>query len=110
MIDDCTSELRLVQYSSPAPPVSPGLSTPPGGYYYGVAGSQTFRLKLTAVGPGTSDIVYFTNTGDLIANDGNAVALNSANTTNVTVIPEPGTALLMGLGLVGLGVAGRRNR
>jgi hypothetical protein len=26
------------------------------------------------------------------------------------VIPEPGTALLVGLGLIGLGVAGRRER
>jgi hypothetical protein len=109
-IDDCNSELRLVQYSSPAPPVSPGLSTPPGGYYYGVAGVQTFRLKLQALAPGTSDIIYFQNTGDEVSNPGSVVLFTSDNTTNVTVVPEPGTALLMGLGLVGLGVAGRRNR
>lgn len=108
VIDDCTSELRLVQYgSAPALPGPP--SVPPGGYYYGIPGSQTFRLKLTAVGPGTSDIVFFINQGDIVQKDGVNVAFNSANTTNVTVIPEPGTALLMGLGLVGLGVAGRRN-
>jgi hypothetical protein len=108
VIDDCNSELRLVQYSSGLPNPGPGL--PPGGYYYGIPGSQTFRLKLTAVGPGTSDIVFFQNTGDIIQKDGVNVAFNSSNTTGVTVIPEPGTALLMGLGLVGLGVAGRRNR
>ena len=40
----------------------------------------------------------------------NGIFASYAGTLNVTVIPEPSTALLMGLGLSGLGLAARRAR
>jgi hypothetical protein len=38
----------------------------------------------------------------------NVLPVQSGTTFTVTVVPEPGTALLMGLGLAGLAAAGRR--
>ena len=44
---------------------------------------------------------YLSNSGD------NAV--NNAAPLTINVVPEPGTALLMGLGLAGLAAAGRKD-
>jgi hypothetical protein len=40
----------------------------------------------------------------------NSLVSNAGSYAKFTVVPEPGTALLMGLGLAGLGVAGRSRR
>ena len=76
-------------------------------------GDAQFRLVFRAAAPGVTTIEIGTNTADPIL--GNAVigdggvASNAANAVvTVSVIPEPGTALLMGLGLAGLATAGRR--
>ena len=82
--------------------VDPGIVT-------GVAGDPQFRIIYTALTPGTTTMQIgtyeeyqdgYTGTVDSIANN---------TTLQITVVPEPGTALLMGLGLAGLAAAGRRN-
>ena len=76
-------------------------------------------LAFEAVGPGTSEgywgFQFPTDTGVFRVSDGAGGAVNVADTeafapgsATMSVIPEPTTALLVGLGLVGLGVAGRR--
>jgi len=78
-----------------------------------------FRISFVATGQGSTvlDIGTTTNpfvgnvivsstlaTGGVVTPDGQAINASLA----LTVIPEPGTALLMGLGLAGLAAAGRR--
>ncbi|MHA7838983.1 MAG: PEP-CTERM sorting domain-containing protein, partial [bacterium] len=46
--------------------------------------------------------------GEWLAGAGVPIEQISGTTLTVTVVPEPGTALLMGLGLTGLSFAGRR--
>ena len=65
------------------------------------------------IGTGTTVLTYGLRTGDAITSSTTYNPLTGALTfgsVTINVIPEPGTALLMGLGLMGLGVAGRRNR
>ena len=78
----------------------------------GVAdGGPQFQIVFDAIGAGTTtfDIGTFGPT-DVYTNSvgvgDNSTVVNTSLT--VTVIPEPGTALLMGLGLAGLAGAGRR--
>jgi hypothetical protein len=86
---------------------SPGLDGAIGG------GDAQFRLVFRAAAPGVTTIQIGTNIddpilGNAVIGDGGA-ASNAANASvTVSVVPEPGTALLMGLGLAGLAMAGRR--
>jgi hypothetical protein len=69
-------------------------------------------LTFEATGLGTTAMDFSFDNGGNIFNVGGADVSPSVSLVNggpsVTVIPEPTTALLVGLGLVGLGVAGRR--
>ena len=47
--------------------------------------------------------------GDAVVGDGGSFLTANNATIDINVIPEPGTALLMGLGLAGLAAAGRRS-
>ena len=74
------------------------------------AGPETFTLTLQYNGgSGSIEIGAISSFGDAYVS---SVDGTSAPTTSVAysaaVIPEPGTALLMGLGLAGLATAGRR--
>lgn len=77
-------------------------------------GDAQFRVVFTITGAGTTTLNIGTNAnptlGNLVVLAGGVTELaTNANVVLATaVIPEPGTALLMGLGLAGLAAAGRR--
>ena len=68
-------------------------------------------VSFEMIGAGSSNGAFsFDNGGNVFSVTGTDVAgsVNLTGDAAITVIPEPTTALLVGLGLVGLGVAGRR--
>jgi hypothetical protein len=69
-------------------------------------------LVFTATNPGTYGFLFTFDpvTGGVLGlGDGSTESLTLGAGGSVTVVPEPTTALLFGLGLIGLGVAGRRS-
>jgi hypothetical protein len=72
----------------------------------GSVGSTQFSLTFHATGPGSTTIIIGGGS-DLNGAVGPTGVINNDSIT-ISVIPEPGTALLMGLGLAGLAAAGRR--
>jgi len=74
----------------------------------GDAGTAQFSLVFEGAAPGQV-LVEIGGGVDLngVAGGDNVTGYNNAQIA-ITVIPEPGTALLMGLGLAGLATAGRR--
>jgi PEP-CTERM motif len=82
-------------------PLDPGLN--------GSAADAQFRIVFTAGGEGLSVINIGTGyAGDGEVGTGGSLDQSANVQLRVSVIPEPGTALLMGLGLAGLAAAGRR--
>ncbi len=69
-------------------------------------GSITFQM--TALGTYDFSTEFGTGQGLFDFSNTNISGTVTLNTVSVNVIPEPTTALLMGIGLLGLGVAGRR--
>lgn len=92
--------LRSVQYGAGSATsfIDPSGATAP-------AGRSMAILTFRAIGAGSSNIAAIIAPGDSGA-VGDTFVVGSGVTVNV--VPEPGTALLMGLGLAGLGFAGRR--
>ena len=72
--------------------------------------SPQFQLVYNVIGaPGSSTTLRVGTYSDYAdAYTGGDNVVNNQEVT-ITVVPEPGTALLMGLGLAGLGLAGRRD-
>jgi hypothetical protein len=83
--------------------LDPGLNGAVGG------NDAQMRITFTAIGEGTTNIIIgtgYNGDGEVLAG---GVTDQSSNTSiAITVVPEPGTALLMGLGLAGLAAAGRK--
>lgn len=82
-----------------------------------LAGSNTgtftigsYTVLVGGPGDGTIQFRFTPGVNDWLGADGNAIPLPTTNHLNFSVIPEPATAGLIGLGLVGLVLAGRRNR
>jgi hypothetical protein len=65
----------------------------------------TITMNLTGATPGTYTIITYTSAGVDTPNDNSS---NPHNSAILTIIPEPGTASLLGLGMLGLVMAGRR--
>lgn len=83
--------------------LDPGLDGAVGG------NDAQMRITFTATGAGSTTIIIgtgYNGDGEVLAG---GVTDQSSNTSiAITVVPEPGTALLMGLGLAGLAAAGRK--
>ena len=76
-------------------------------------GESEYRIGYLVSDPGISTVEgrYDNPTADWVAGEFEFVALSSVETWAVfTVVPEPGTTLLLGLGLTGLSAASRSRR
>ncbi len=96
--DDLSSTARTLQYGS----VNPlnGATSPKTNQ---IITRLTFLI--VGVGDGFAEVDGFLNAADAFQGDTGGFT----DTVSVAIVPEPGTALLMGLGLAGLAAAGRRN-
>ena len=76
----------------------------------GVSGAPQFQIVFDAIGAaGSSTTLDIGTFAAYLDGYTGTVDSNATNTSlTVTIVPEPGTALLMGLGLAGLAGAGRR--
>ena len=74
----------------------------------GTAEDAQFTIVYNVIGAGTTTLRVgtFTDYADAFSGASDNTVTNTGVT--ITVVPEPGTALLMGLGLAGLAAAGRR--
>ena len=109
-VADTGSQLNSFDCSTPLPPVA-GQQLAPGTYKIG-----TIVWDTSGVTPGTETIAAYINTlfdGVIALINGNIVNTTPSVVVRshiMTIVPEPGTVSLLGLGLVGLILAGRRSR
>jgi hypothetical protein len=87
--------------------VATNLTTGSGGT--GVELLATLVFDVIGDGDGTADIgLSITSPGNIVQLAGGVDTTATLNGAGTVITPEPTTALLVGLGLLGLGVAGRR--
>ncbi len=86
-----------------------GTGTTDPGIATAVTGDAQFRIVYNALAAGSTQFQIGTYAEYLDGYTGTESSVSNNTTLDITVIPEPGTALLMGLGLVGLAGAGRRS-
>jgi len=91
------------------PPLSTGIVGSWGGISFSpvVGGTFTIGTVTVTVAP-TDTLIPFFTLADGVVTTGSGIVPTTL--TGVTIIPEPTTAALLGLGIVGLVMAGRRNR
>ena len=98
--DDQVFLIRAVSFS---PTQGDGSGDPGLDFSFSGSGAIDATIELTAQTVGVFDLNVKSDFSDGV----NVISLPD-QTFTVTVVPEPGTALLMGLGLAGLTAAGRR--
>jgi len=80
----------------------------------GVAATGSYTIGTLTLTVGAGDTINLNFSGPaagILTFDGStSVTITPTNLTGITIIPEPTTAGLLGLGIVGLVLAGRRNR
>jgi hypothetical protein len=120
-----SSTMQNAQGSCPTGNISVATCTDPAGAQFagiyggttgGALSTGTFTvgsITIQAFGPGSTTVEFTSRDGVSIWADASGNEINPPPTQNsltITVIPEPATAGLIGLGLVGLVLAGRRSR
>ena len=101
------NRVQIINAAALSPTVAPGALDQG---WDGTTGTPDITVTFQAIGVGTTVLQIGTGyQGDgVVLGDGSVIPAGVETTLTINVIPEPGTALLMGLGLVGLAVAGRR--
>lgn len=101
-------EVQFVTIASLSAFVETGAQDP--GVADGTLGAAQVQLVFEATAPGSVQLTLgaLADFGDGVILPGGGVGVSINDTLDITVVPEPGTALLMGLGLAGLAAAGRR--
>ncbi|MHA7838284.1 MAG: PEP-CTERM sorting domain-containing protein [bacterium] len=97
--------LQIVNALAATPTTQTGAADPGLDGAVNVPSARDVSVTLSLANVGTHDL---TIGGEWLAGAGVPVDPIVGTTLTVTVVPEPGTALLMGLGLTGLSLAGRR--
>jgi hypothetical protein len=107
-VQESTTALTGFVYTFEAGTLGNGLLASFGAFQIG---EITFTVNSSVATNGADNFSGFLNAGfdGAYDNVGSAVTMNF-NSAAVNAIPEPGTAILLGLGLVSLAVAGRRKR
>jgi hypothetical protein len=108
-----------VPRTNPADPAPPGAvhagtfaTTNPDGSSQASASQLLATIVFMAIAPTPGSVIGAqpVSGDDLTVSQASVIGeVTWTDSAPITVIPEPGTALLMGLGLAGLGLAGRRN-
>lgn len=88
--------------------VGPNASVADGNVHFQVTFAPTANSGLTTLTPFTLEFGVFSDLASAAVGAGGSTLAFNNDSLAITVVPEPGTALLMGLGLAGLATVRRR--